>query len=354
MIMNVLDKIKNRVISADTTVIQALTKMDVEMVKMLFVFENDKFLGILTIGDIQRAIIKNVDMNTAVLSILDKNKIYAKISDSLEIIKKKMYELRSECMPLVGDGNNLLDVYFWKEMFSDGKHARLDKIDVPVVIMAGGLGTRLKPITNIIPKPLIPINEKTILETIIDQFKEVGCAKYYISVNYKSEIIEYYFEHLDKKYDITFLKEDKPLGTIGSVSLLKGKIDKPFFVSNCDIIVDQDYRDVYDYHVNNKNDITVVTAIKSFHIPYGVIETGENGLMRGISEKPDISYMINTGVYIIEPQLINDIPENTFYHITDLIGKVRSKNGRIGCFPVSEKSWTDIGDWNEYLETIRK
>ena len=352
--MNVLDKIKNRIISADNTIIQALKKMDVEMVKLLFVFENDKFLGILTIGDIQRAIIKNVDMNDTVLSILDKNKIYAKVTDSLDVIKKKMYELRSECMPLVGDGNRLLEVYFWKEMFSDGKRERTDKIDVPVVIMAGGLGTRLKPLTNIIPKPLIPVNEKTILETIIDQFKDIGCAKYYISVNYKSEIIEYYFAHLDKKYDITFLKEDKPLGTIGSVSLLKGKIDKPFFVSNCDIIVDQDYRDVYDYHVNNKNDITVVTAIKSFHIPYGVIETGDNGLMKGISEKPDVSYMINTGVYIIEPQLINEIPENTFYHITDLIEKVRKNGGRVGCFPVSEKSWTDIGDWNEYLKTIEK
>ena len=352
--MNVLDKIKNRIISADNTIIQALKKMDVEMVKLLFVFENDKFLGILTIGDIQRAIIKNVDMNDTVLSILDKNKIYAKVTDNLDVIKKKMYELRSECMPLVGDGNRLLDVYFWKEMFSDGKRERTDKIDVPVVIMAGGLGTRLKPLTNIIPKPLIPVNEKTILETIIDQFKDIGCAKYYISVNYKGEIIEYYFAHLDKKYDITFLKEDKPLGTIGSVSLLKGKIDKPFFVSNCDIIVDQDYRDVYDYHVNNKNDITVVTAIKSFHIPYGVIETGDNGLMKGISEKPDVSYMINTGVYIIEPQLINEIPENTFYHITDLIEKVRKNGGRVGCFPVSEKSWTDIGDWNEYLKTIEK
>lgn len=233
------------------------------------------------------------------------------------------------------------------------KEERLDKIDVPVVIMAGGLGTRLKPITNVIPKPLIPINEKTILETIIDQFEKIGCSKYYLSVNYKSEIIEYYLAHLDKNHDITFLKEDKPLGTIGSVSLLKGKIDKPFFVSNCDIIVDQDYRDVFDYHLNNKNDITIVTAIKSFHIPYGVIETGENGLMKGISEKPDMSYMINTGVYILEPQLINEIPENTFYHITDLIEKVRKNGGRVGCFPVSEKSWTDIGDWNEYLKIIK-
>jgi dTDP-glucose pyrophosphorylase len=350
---NVLEKVSNRVIGVDETIINAMKKMDKEGVKLLFVFENDKFLGILTIGDIQRAIIRNVDMNTAVHAILDENKIYAKVSESLEVIKKKMYDLRAECMPLVDENGQLLEVYLWNDMFEGKKKERLDKIDVPVVIMAGGLGTRLKPLTNIIPKPLIPVNEKTILETIIDQFEMIGCTKYYLSLNYKSEIIEYYLAHLDKKYDITFLKEDKPLGTIGSVSLLKAKIDKPFFVSNCDIIVDQDYRDVFDYHVNNKNDITIVTAIKSFHIPYGVIETGENGLMKGISEKPDMSYMINTGVYILEPQLIDEIPENTFYHITDLIEKVRSNGGRVGCFPVSEKSWTDIGDWNEYLKIIK-
>lgn len=349
-----LTKIQKRIINSTNTLIQALKQMDERGVKLLFVFENDKFLGILTIGDIQRAIIRNVDMNSTVASILDRNKIYARISDSLEVIKEKMYKLRAECMPLVDEKGELLDVFFWREMFDEKKQSRQDKIDIPVVIMAGGLGTRLKPITNIIPKPLIPINEKTILETILDQFKGIGCTKYYLSVNYKSEIIEYYLNNLEEKYDVTFLKEDKPLGTIGSVSLLKGKIDKPFFVSNCDIIVDQDYRDVFDYHKNNKNDITIVTAIKSFHIPYGVIETGDNGLMKGISEKPDMSYMINTGVYLLEPQLIDEIPDNTFYHITDLIEKVREKGGRVGCFPVSEKSWTDIGDWNEYMKIIRK
>ena len=349
-----LTKIQKRIINSTNTLIQALKQMDERGVKLLFVFENDKFLGILTIGDIQRAIIRNVDMNSTVASILDRNKIYARISDSLEVIKEKMYKLRAECMPLVDEKGELLDVFFWREMFDEKKQSRQDKIDIPVVIMAGGLGTRLKPITNIIPKPLIPINEKTILETILDQFKGIGCTKYYLSVNYKREIIEYYLNNLEEKYDVTFLKEDKPLGTIGSVSLLKGKIDKPFFVSNCDIIVDQDYRDVFDYHKNNKNDITIVTAIKSFHIPYGVIETGDNGLMKGISEKPDMSYMINTGVYLLEPQLIDEIPDNTFYHITDLIERVREKGGRVGCFPVSEKSWTDIGDWNEYMKIIRK
>jgi len=352
--MNVIDKISNRVVSSATSIIQALKKMDEEKVKLLFVFENTSFLGILTIGDIQRAIIRNVDMKADVLSILDKNKIYTTVSDDMESVKRKMYELRAECMPVVSDDGELLDVFFWKEIFDEKKQTRQDKINVPVVIMAGGLGTRLKPLTNVIPKPLIPINEKTILEVIMDQFKEIGCAKYYLSVNYKSEMIEYYLNHLENKYDVTFFKEDKPLGTIGSVSLLKGKINTPFFVSNCDNIIDQDYRDVFDYHVNNKNDITIVTAVKTFRIPYGVIETGENGLMVGISEKPDVNYMINTGVYLLQPELIDEIPDNTFYHITDLINKVKERGGRIGCFPVSENSWTDIGEWDEYLKIIKR
>lgn len=136
------------------------------------------------------------------------------------------------------------------------------------------------------------------------------------------------------------------------MSLLKGKINTPFFVSNCDILIDQDYRDVYDYHCKNRNDITIVTAVKSFKIPYGVIETGENGLMTTLTEKPETTYMINTGVYILQPELIDEIPENEFYHITNLMEKIQARGGRIGCFPVSEKSWTDIGEWREYLKLI--
>ena len=219
--------------------------------------------------------------------------------------------------------------------------------------MAGGKGTRLKPLTNVIPKPLIPIGEKTILEEIMNQFEAIGCSKFYVSVNYKSNIMRFYLDQLEHHYDITFFEETKPLGTIGSVSLLKGKIDTPFFVSNCDILIDQDYRDVYDYHVNNRNDLTVVTAVKSITIPYGVIETGENGLMNNLQEKPEHTYMINTGVYILQPDLINEIPEGDFFHITNLMEKIKSRGGRIGCFPVSEHRWKDMGDWNEYLKMIR-
>lgn len=349
-----LSKISNRIIYQDTTIIQALKKMDSEKVKLLFVFDGEKFCGILTIGDIQRAIIKNVDLSAQVGSILDVQKKYATPNDTTEQIKAKILSLRAECMPVVDKDGSLLNVYFWSDFFGHKREVEDNRqLNVPVVIMAGGKGTRLKPLTNVIPKPLIPIGEKTILEIILDQFKDIGCSKFYLSVNYKSEVIEYYMSHLEQKYDVTFFKEDKPLGTIGSVSLLKGKIDKPFFVSNCDNLIDQDYRDVFDYHKENNNEITIVTSVKSYRIPYGVIETGENGIMKGISEKPEITYMINTGVYILNPELIDEIPQNEFFHITQLIEKVKSRNGRIGCFPVSEKAWTDIGEWDEYLKLIK-
>jgi len=227
------------------------------------------------------------------------------------------------------------------------------KINLPVVIMAGGKGTRLKPITNVIPKPLVPVGDKTILEVIMDQFEGIGCHKFYMSVNYKADMMKYYLSQLDHKYDIEFFMEDKPLGTIGSVSLLKGKITTPFFVSNCDSINEQDYRDVWDYHVNNHNDMTIVTMVKSFKIPYGVIETGEDGLMTALKEKPEQTYQVNTGVYILNPDLIEEIPEGEFFHITHLMEKVQARGGRVGCFPVSEHSWKDMGEWPEYLRMIK-
>lgn len=349
-----LRKVINICIDASNTILQCLKKMDLEGVKSLIVYRNEIFLGLLTIGDIQRSIIKGMDLNSSIDNIIDAKKIYASENDDIEAIKKKMYGLKAEIMPVVSDKGDLIDVFFWKDLFGVKQNHLREKIELPVVIMAGGQGTRLRPLTNVIPKPLIPLNEKTILEMILDQFTEIGCSKFYMSVNYKFEILKYYIDSLDTKYNIEFFREEKPLGTIGSVSLLKDKIETPFFVSNCDILIDQDYRDVYDYHINNMNMVTIVAAIKSYKIPYGVIESGENGFLISLSEKPEISYMINTGVYLLNPELINDIPENQFFHITQLIENTRKNGGRIGCFPVSEKSWTDIGDWNEYLKYIRE
>lgn len=351
--MTMNKRIQNICIQWDATILSALKQMDASMKKLLIVLQGEKFYRLLSIGDIQRAIIKGVSMSEPVKDIVrDKNTV-ASTKDDLSQVKEYMRKRKTEFMPVVDEDGNVADVIFWEDLFEDKLSEDREKIELPVVIMAGGKGTRLKPITNVIPKPLIPVGDKTILEEIMDQFESIGTKKFYMSVNYKADMMEYYLSQLDHKYDIEFFMEDKPLGTIGSVALLKGKITTPFFVSNCDILIDQDYRDVYEYHQNNHNDITIVTAVKSFRIPYGVIETGEDGLMTGLKEKPEQTYMINTGVYILNPELIDEIPEGEFFHITHLMEKVKARGGRVGCFPVSEHAWRDMGEWPEYLKMIK-
>ena len=227
----------------------------------------------------------------------------------------------------------------------------MDKYMKKAVIMAGGFGTRLKPLTNVLPKPLIPIGEKTIIEDIFERFYNHGCSQFYISVNYKADLIEYYLKKQNlAAYQLNFFSEQNPMGTAGSLSLLKGKIDQTFFVSNCDIIIDQDYSEILDYHRSNNNEITIVAALKHFPIAYGTIETGDNGKLLNLLEKPELTYKINSGMYILEPHLIEQIPTDSFFHITQLIEIVQKRKGKVGVFPVSEKSWTDVGSWSEYLK----
>jgi len=347
-----IEKINNRVIGSSLSLLQAMKKMDEENIKTLFVFENDKFEGILTIGDIQRAIIKGIKLSNPINQILDKNKIYASHAETKEQVADKMRLMRAEVMPILDEEGNLKDVWFWGDLFNKSEESTREPIDLPVIIMAGGKGTRLKPLTNVLPKPLIPLGDKTILEKIMNQFESIGCHRFYMSVNYKSDMIRFYLDQLEHSYDVDFFEETKPLGTIGSVSLLNGKINTPFFVSNCDIIIEQDFRDVYDYHKDNKNELTIVTADKSLKIPYGVVETGQDGLLTGILEKPESTYLINTGLYILNPNLIEEIPEGEFFHITDLIDKIMARGGRVGSFPVSDSALRDMGEWPEYLKMI--
>ncbi len=230
--MNNTTKIQDKIISIDDTILSALQKMDGHRTKLVFVFDGDRFDCILTIGDIQRAIIRQSALTDPVSTILDRDKIYASIKESIDEVKKVMMKDLIDCMPVLNDAGEIVDVLFWNDVFSDSVVQNREKINLPVVIMAGGKGSRLKPITNVIPKPLVPVGDKTILEVIMDQFESIGCHKFYMSVNYKADMMKYYLNHLDHQYDIEFFMENKPLGTIGSVSLLKGKITTPFFVSN--------------------------------------------------------------------------------------------------------------------------
>ena len=340
-------------IECNAPILAALKQMDKTHHRLLIVVRDGHYAGLLSIGDIQRAIIKGVDLSSPIEPILRNRATVASTHDDRHAVEVLMKKKKIEYMPIVDDDNRIVDIIFWEDLFENKIDEGRVKIDLPVVIMAGGKGTRLKPLTNVIPKPLVPVGDKTILEVIMDQFEAIGCKKFYMSVNYKADMMKFYLDQLEHKYDIEFFMEDKPLGTIGSVSLLKGKITTPFFVSNCDSINEQDYRDVYDYHVNNHNDMTIVTMVKSFKIPYGVIETGEDGLMTKLTEKPEQTYQVNTGVYILNPECIEEIPEGEFFHITHLMEKIKARGGRVGCFPVSEHSWRDMGEWAEYLKMIK-
>ena len=183
-----IGKIKERIIAPSASLLEAMKGMDEAKVKMLFVFGGEHFEGIVTIGDIQRAIIKNVPLENPVSTIVGRNKKYAHPDESLDDIRKKMISLRAECMPVVDNQGELVNVYFWSDLFKRSEPQHREKINLPVVIMAGGKGTRLKPLTNVIPKPLVPVGDKTILEVIMDQFESIGCTKFFMSVNYKADM----------------------------------------------------------------------------------------------------------------------------------------------------------------------
>jgi dTDP-glucose pyrophosphorylase len=335
-------------ISLNTTILEAMKQMDEIKSKLLLVVNNEgEFYSLLSIGDIQRALISNISLSNQIDSIIRKEVVLFSTNDSLEKIKNEMRIHRNVFMPIVDENRNLKDIVFWEDLFENG----LDKdlFEIPVVIMAGGKGTRMKPITNIIPKPLIPLGEKTIIEHIMDKFSEYGSNKFHLSLNYKADVIKYFLKDSNPNYTINYYEESDFFGTAGSLSLLKNILNETFFVSNCDILVDTDYSELLKYHRHEKNELTIVAALKNYHIPYGTLETGEFGKLLSLEEKPNITYKINTGVYILEPGVLSEIPENEFFHITHLIQKLISQNRKVGVFPVSENSWKDYGTWKDYL-----
>jgi NDP-sugar pyrophosphorylase family protein len=220
--------------------------------------------------------------------------------------------------------------------------------------MAGGKGTRLEPFTKVLPKPLIPIGDKTIIEIIIEKFTDYEIDNFYVSVNHKAKIIKSYFEELKREYTISYIEESQPLGTIGALSLIKEKINKPILITNCDIIINTDYSEFLKFHIRNKYDLSLIGSMIDFKIPYGVCEIGKDGILENFTEKPQYSILASTGMYILSPNIIDQIPENVFYDITDLMSYLRNNGGRIGVFPISEESWMDTGEWDQYRKTVSK
>lgn len=265
--------------------------------------------------------------------------------------KAKDYMKRNpiEALPIVDKNKHIVSI-----VFSDNTEtSNTRKLDIPIVIMAGGAGTRLYPYTKILPKPLIPVGEIPIAEHIINRFNKYGCNDFYLIVNHKKNMIKAYFNEIKKDYNINFIDENKPLGTGGGLSLLKGKINSTFILSNCDILIEENYERIYRYHKDEKNLITMVCSLKTIEIPYGVIDIGENGEIEKMKEKPRLSFLTNTGLYVVEPSVIEKLEDDLEIGFPDIIEKHKSLGKKIGVFPIGENSWLDMGQLDE-MEKMRR
>jgi len=343
-------------ISEQSSLLVALKQMDAVSRRLLIV-DSESFnnITLISIGDIQRYLIRNQNLDSPIRNALRDNIIMATESDNEDNIRKSMITHRIEFMPVLDHDGSIMKIIIWEDLVDEEAIIQKSGLSCPVVIMAGGQGTRLRPITHIIPKPLIPIGEKPIMQIIVDHFRNAGCKDYFFSVGYKAKMIKAFFDDIvDKDYNITYYKEDKPMGTAGSLSLIKDKINSTFFISNCDVIIEQDYNEIYKYHTSNGNELTAVAFVKDMKIPYGTFEVEENGILQSLVEKPEFTFLVNAGMYILEPHLLNEIPDDDFFHITHLMENIIARKGKVGVFPISEGSWLDIGQWKEYQKTLKK
>jgi dTDP-glucose pyrophosphorylase len=346
---------KDITVKPKITIRQAMKKLSQSGEKCLVIIDNKgTLLGTLSDGDLRKAILNGTGMHDSIIGIYQSNPTVL-VDGKYEIYeaKKLFTDKRFDIIPVINEQNKLTDILLFGDIIYNNGTRQVGKdLNVPVVIMAGGKGTRMEPFTKVLPKPLVPIHEKPIIEHIIERFTDIACSDFYLTVNYKGKILKAYFEELQPEYKISFVNENKPLGTAGSLQYLKGKFDKPFFVTNCDIIIKADYRSLYEFHQKGGYDITLVASAKEYIIPYGTCELNGNGHLSHINEKPKYDFLINTGLYILNPDVLNLIPKDKFYHITHLIEDSKSQGKKVGVFPIDDDAWIDIGQWAEYKKAM--
>ncbi len=348
---------KDITIHADITVKSALKRLDICATKVLFVVDDSMHLiGSLTDGDIRRFILSGGDLYTDIRTVYNNTPFYVVEEQYEQKELEEAFTVRKiDVIPLVTKENVLKDYFRWDTTFSTKKAVTLTSNSlstIPVVIMAGGKGTRLKPFTDVLPKPLVPIQEKPIMDWIIEEFHNFGATQYYATLNYRGKMIEAYYSSIEKEYEIGFKWEDDFYGTAGSLKLLSEEIQGTFIVSNCDIIVKANYEDVLSFHKKSGAKMTVVSSIQHHQIPYGVLEFSDGGVVSEIKEKPEYTHAINTGVYILEKECLELIPEKQFYHITHLMEELIQHGEKVVTYPVNEKEYVDIGQWEEYMNAV--
>ncbi|MDC1053078.1 sugar phosphate nucleotidyltransferase [Candidatus Pelagibacter sp.] len=332
---------------------EALKKIGKSGTKYLIIVNNNnKLLGTLADGDLRRAILQNKRLTDSIKEIYNKDPyFFVEGTFTEKYLANFLLEKKINFVPIIDKKKIVKEVISLTDLLQTNKK-KIKKIRLPVVIMAGGKGTRLQPFTKVLPKCMIPINGKTVIEHIIESFLKSDSKDFYVTVNYKSKILKSFFDELNPNYKVSFVQEIKPLGTAGSLYKLKNRIKTPFFLTNSDIILNIDLNDLYNFHKKNSNDITMVVAAKEFKVPYGVCELNKKGDLKKITEKPKFNFFTNTGLYLVNNNIIN-LLENKKIDMDELIEKAKKNKKKIKVFPISDSQWFDIGQWNEYKKTVQ-
>ena len=312
---------------------------------LLVVNEDNKLLGTITDGDIRRAILSGCELSSSINEIYTKSCVYTYKSTSVGEVKFSFIEKKIKLLPVVDKDKIVIDYYEIDDLIDYNK---LEK-ENPVLIMAGGLGSRMSPLTDNLPKPMLKVGSKPILQIIIEQFRSYGFKNILISVNYKADIIENYFrDGKDFGVSIKYIKETKRLGTAGAISLAKKYLTKPFFVINGDILTTVNFYNFLQYHTENNYIMTIGSRTYETQIPYGVINI-EESCVTALEEKPIISHLVSGGVYVLNPEVIDTIPKDQYFDITQLINMLIDNKAKVGNFPITEY-WMDIGKVADYYK----
>ncbi|MBZ9635312.1 nucleotidyltransferase family protein [Clostridium sp. FP1] len=329
-------------IGASSTIKEAMVVIDKNLTGgALVVNENNELVGTITDGDIRRAILKGSSISDSIENTYFKNFKFVTEEHSKKKAKEYMLSNKIRQVPVIDKDKKLIDLYFLDDIIS------YEKKDNYVFILAGGLGTRLRPLTETVPKPMLTVGDKPILELIIEQFKEYGFRNFIISLNYKGEIIEDYFKNGSEfGVKIEYIRETKKLGTAGSIALAKEKFTKPFIVINGDILTGIDFEKLLNHHIKNNFNITVGVRNYEINVPYGVLVT-DNMLIESLEEKPTYKFHINGGVYVVNPEIVKYIKEDEVYNMTDLIEDAMNNDYTSGIYEITEY-WKDIGQIEDY------